>query len=156
MNWRPHAVIGGTLALAALYFLGTRDIVELVVVTFFGAMAALVPDIDHHASKGKEILDLAFVSVAFFLVYFSNCGSEICIPSLDAVSKMALIFFAFLGVYFLFFRFFKPAHRGITHTLAACLGFGILAYLFTGYTLGIAGFVGYLSHLAADQHIKLI
>ncbi|MBD3210386.1 hypothetical protein GF318_03320 [Candidatus Micrarchaeota archaeon] len=156
MNWRPHAVIGGTLALAVLYFLGTGDVIELIVIAFFGAMAALVPDIDHHASKGKEILDLAFISVAFFLVYFSNCGSGICIPNIDAVSRMALIFFAFLGVYFLFFRFFKPAHRGVTHTLAACAAFGILAFLFTGEKLGVAGFLGYFSHLAADQHIKLI
>jgi membrane-bound metal-dependent hydrolase YbcI (DUF457 family) len=156
MNWRSHALIGGLLTLVVLYLLGTRDILELVVIAFFGAMSALVPDLDHQASKGKEILDLAFVSVAFFMVYFSRCGSSICLPSIDAIGQMAMIFFAFLGVYFLFFRFFKPHHRGITHTLAACLAFGILAYLFTGWTLGIAGFVGYLSHLAADRHIKLI
>lgn len=149
-------MIGGLLALAVLYFLGTHGIVELAVVAFFGAMAALVPDLDHDTSKGKKILDIAFISVAFFLVYFSNCGSSVCLPSISAIGQMALIFFAFLGLYFLFFRFFKPAHRGVTHTLAACLAFGILAYLFTGWTLGIAGFTGYLSHLAADRHIKLI
>lgn len=144
------------MALSVLYFLGTRDIVELAVVGFFGAMAALVPDLDHHSSKGKEILDLAFISVAFFMVFFSNCGSSICLPDLEAISHMALIFFAFLGVYFLFFRFFKPAHRGITHTLAAAMAFGLLAYLFIGPMLGITGFVGYLSHLAADRHIRFI
>jgi len=156
MDWRSHATIGGLLALSALYFLGTRDIIELAVVGFFGAMAALVPDLDHHSSKGKEILDLAFISVAFFMVYFSNCRSSICMPDLDALSHMALIFFAFLGVYFLFFRFFKPSHRGITHTLASALAFGLLCYLFTGWTLGIAGVIGYISHLAADRHIRLI
>jgi membrane-bound metal-dependent hydrolase YbcI (DUF457 family) len=156
MNWRAHATIGAVLALAVLYFLGTRDIVELAVIAFFGAMAALVPDLDHHASKGKEILDLAFISVAFFMVYFSNCRNGFCLPDMEAISSMALIFFAFLGVYFLFFRFFKPHHRGITHTLVACLAFGLLAYLFTGFGLGVAGFVGYLSHLAADRQIRLI
>jgi membrane-bound metal-dependent hydrolase YbcI (DUF457 family) len=156
MNWRPHAVIGGVLAFAVLFMLGTRGILELAVITFFGAMAALVPDIDHHSSKGKEILDLAFISVAFFMVYFSKCGSSLCLPSIEAITQTTVIFFAFLGAYFLFFRFFKPSHRGITHTLAACLAFGILAYLFTGMTLGIAGFIGYLSHLAADNHIRLI
>jgi membrane-bound metal-dependent hydrolase YbcI (DUF457 family) len=156
MNWRSHAVIGGILAFAVLYFLGTRDMVELGVVAFFGAMAALVPDLDHDMSKGKKILDLAFISVAFFLVYFSNCGSSICLPSISAIGQMALVFFAFLGLYFLFFRFFKPAHRGITHTLVACFAFGILVYLFTDWNLGIAGFAGYFSHLAADRHIRLV
>lgn len=149
-------MIGGVLALAVLYSLGTQNWIELAVVAFFGAMAALVPDLDHHSSKGKEILDIAFISVAFFMVFFSNCSSSICLPDLDGIGQMALIFFAFLGVYFLFFRFFKPHHRGITHTLAAAMAFGLLAYLFTGPMLGLAGFVGYLSHLAADRQIRLI
>jgi len=156
MDWKSHAAIGLISALVIAYALGVRDIILLSAMACFGAIAALVPDLDHDASKGKAILDLVFISFAFFLVYFAGCEGQICRPSLETLSGMALIFFAFLGVYFLFFRFFKPAHRGITHTLFAAAAFGVLTYLFTGEMLAIAGTAGYLSHLVADNHIRAI
>jgi len=148
----------GALAglLSGFLIIGTGDLILLAVTTSFGAISALIPDLDTDASKGKQILDFVFISFAFYLVYFSGCKGELCMPDITAVSAMALIFFAFLGVYFIFFKFFKPSHRGVTHTLAACLGFGILTYLFAGQHLALAGTVGYFSHLVADRQITLI
>jgi membrane-bound metal-dependent hydrolase YbcI (DUF457 family) len=119
-------------------------------------LAALVPDLDLDGTKGRSILDIVFAAFALYMVYFSGCGGRICIPAISALPSMAIMFFAFVGAYFVLFRFFKPRHRGITHTLVACLVFGALVYLFTGLQLAIAGGIGYLSHLVADQQIKII
>ncbi|MBU0590976.1 metal-dependent hydrolase [Candidatus Micrarchaeota archaeon] len=156
MNWKSHALIGAILAFVLFYLLGSRDMLELIIIIFFGAISALVPDLDHDTSKGKKILDLVFISIVFFVLYFSQCGKSFCIPSLGAIGQLIIFFFAFLGVYFLFFRFFKPKHRGITHTLVSCFVFSVLIYLIAGWIMALASLTGYLSHLLADQHIKVI
>ena len=129
---------------------------ELALVTVFAGLSALVPDLDHDASKGRQWLDLAFIGFAFMTVYGSGCGTSICLPNLDKLGAMLITFFAMAGVYFLFFRFCKPKHRGITHTLTATAVFAVLLYFIVGRTLALAGLVGYFSHLVADQHIKAI
>ena len=157
MDWKSHALIGALCAVVVAYALiGTTDLILFAVMAAFGMISALVPDLDHDSSKGKAILDIVFVSFAFFMVYFSGCSHIVCIPDVMNLSYMALLFFAFLGVYFLFFRFLKPHHRGITHTLVACFAFGVLTYLFVGMNLALAGVMGYLSHLVADRQIVLI
>lgn len=155
MDWRSHAVIGLILGFVASLLLGS-DVVAILMITAFSGLSALVPDLDHDASKGRQWLDLAFVAFAGMTVYGSGCGTEICIPGVGALGEMLVTFLAMAGVYFLFFRFLKPRHRGITHTLLACFAFGVLVYFMAGKALAIAGIVGYFSHLAADQHVKLI
>jgi membrane-bound metal-dependent hydrolase YbcI (DUF457 family) len=158
MDWRSHALIGGVFALAGGYLLGVQGMFELVFIAVFGGLCALAPDLDHDTSKGRKWLDIAAVGFSLMIVYRSGCGgmSGFCIPGLDELRGMAMAFFALCGIYFLFFRFFKPKHRGITHTLAACFVFGVLVYVFTGFQLAIIGLVAYFSHLLADQHIKTI
>jgi len=157
MDWKAHSMIGALCAIVVAFaLLGTSDMVLFIVMAAFGAIAALVPDLDHDASKGKAVLDIVFVAFIFFMVYFGGCGNKVCVPAMQTLSYMALVFFAFLGVYFIFFRFFKPHHRGITHTLVACFAFGVLVYLFVGMQLALAGVIGYLSHLVADRQIVLI
>jgi len=158
MDWRSHALIGGVFALASGYVLGVQGIFELIFITIFGALCALVPDLDHDSSKGRQWLDIAAVGFSLMMVYRSGCGDALgfCIPGLDEIRGMAIAFLALCGIYFLFFRFFKPKHRGITHTLVACLVFGVLIYVFTGFQLAMIGLVAYFSHLFADQHIKAV
>jgi len=155
MDWRSHAFIGAVLGLAVFLILG-QDIFALMMLTAFSALSALVPDLDHDSSKGRQWLDVAFVGFAFMTVYGSACGTGICLPALNGFGAMIVTFLAMAGVYFLFFRFLKPRHRGITHTLMACFAFGVILYFMTGRMLALAGVVGYASHLIADQHIKLI
>lgn len=156
MDWRSHALIGAVSAPVVLFILGTHGIVELAVVAVMGALAALVPDLDHQASKGRQILDGTVMVAAFLVVYLSGCGSAVCIPTLQAIQTMVLTALALIGAYFVLFTLFKPAHRGITHTLVACLAFGALGYFLFGFNLAIAGLVGYASHLVADNEIKVI
>lgn len=155
MDWRSHIFIGAILGLAVFLILG-QDIVSLIMLTSFSALGALVPDLDHDSAKGRQWLDIAFIGFAFLTVYGSACGTGLCLPAISATGTMVVTFLAMAGVYFLFFRFLKPKHRGITHTLAACFLFAILLYFMAGRMLALAGFVGYASHLLADQHIKMI
>lgn len=154
MDWRSHALIGAVAAPALLAVFGTHGIFELAGAAVIGALGALVPDLDHQASKGRQVLDAAAVAAAFMVIYMSGCGSVPCIPSLQSLQDMAILSLAMLGAYFVFFTLFRPAHRGITHSLVACLVFGVLGYFLFGLKFGIAGFAGYLSHLVADQEIK--
>ncbi|MEW6748758.1 MAG: metal-dependent hydrolase [Candidatus Micrarchaeota archaeon] len=156
MDWKSHAFFGAVFALAAGFLLGTDGLFQLIFIAVFGALCALVPDLDHDASKGRQWLDVSAVALSGLLVFRSGCGEWLCVPGLDELRGMVLAFLALCGVYFLFFRFFKPKHRGITHTLVACLGFGVLVYVFDGLTLGLIGMSAYFSHLFADQHIKVI
>ncbi|MDD5340448.1 MAG: metal-dependent hydrolase [Candidatus ainarchaeum sp.] len=156
MDWRSHALIGAVSAPVLLFILGTHGLVELAAVAVMGAFAALVPDLDHQASKGRQVLDTCAIAAAFLVVYMSGCGTSICIPTLSAMQSMAVLSLAMLGAYFVFFTLFKPAHRGITHSLAACVAFATLAYFMFGTALAIAGLIGYASHLLADKEIKAI
>jgi len=156
MNWRSHAAIGILFAVVAMLIIGTRDIATLIIFGIIGGLSALVPDLDHDASKGRQLLDYGFIGFAFLSAYMSKCGSDVCLPSIEQLSGIATVFFAFVGVYFVFFKFFKPDHRGITHTILAAAVFGLLMYLFAGLHIAVAGFAGYFSHLAADNHIRII
>lgn len=156
MDWKSHAVIGAAASLAAAYLLGVQDMLGLAFFTVFGGLAALVPDLDHDASKGRQILDMVAIGFAGSTAYMSGCGKSICIPEMQRIGGMVVALLAMVGIYFLFFKFFKPKHRGITHTLVATVVFGVLLYFLTGLTVAIVGIVGYASHLVADQHIKLI
>lgn len=156
MNWRSHVAVGIVFAIIAMLILGTRDIMTLLLFGVIGGLSALVPDLDHDASKGRQLLDMSFIGFAFLSAYMSKCGSDVCLPTIEQFSGIATVFFAVVGIYFVFFKFFKPSHRGITHTIIAAAVFGVLMYLFAGLNIGIVGFVGYASHLVADQHIKLI
>jgi membrane-bound metal-dependent hydrolase YbcI (DUF457 family) len=69
---------------------------------------------------------------------------------------MAFMCLAILGAYFVLFTIFKPRHRGITHTLVAGGVFSVLIFLLAGTLAGIVAGVGYLSHLVADSHVKMI
>ncbi|MBU0532129.1 metal-dependent hydrolase [Candidatus Micrarchaeota archaeon] len=156
MNWRSHVLIGIIFAIIAVLILGTRDTITIILFGAIGGLAALVPDLDHDTSKGRQLLDMGFIGFSFLSAYGSKCGSVVCLPNLEQVSGIATIFFALVGVYFVFFKFFKPNHRGITHTILATIVFGVLMYFFAGLGIAVAGIAGYFSHMVADQHIKLI
>ena len=146
MDWRSHAIIGALFAAIVFYLLNAGS-VSIILLAIFAGFSALLPDIDHDSSKIRKITDSAFILFSFVYSFFS------C-PSCDILSllKSALIL---IGLYFLIISLFKPKHRGITHSLLFVLIYALVLYLFFGINLAIAGFIGYLSHLVADNHIKL-
>ncbi|MEW6035906.1 MAG: metal-dependent hydrolase [Candidatus Micrarchaeota archaeon] len=155
MDWRSHIFIGAMLGAAAFFLLG-EGVVSVAIGAAFAGLSALVPDLDHDSSKGRKWLDLGFAAFAFMMAYGSACGAMICLPGPGGLAAMAVAFLAMVGAYFILFRFFKPRHRGITHTLVACFVFGVLVYAIAGKELAIAGLAGYFSHLVADGHVKLV
>ena len=156
MRWRAHVLIGAFLSFAVLYILGTREPASLALLSAFGALSALVPDLDHDSSKGRKVLDMAVLLFALLAVYLWECGGQACVPSPAKALPSLMLFLAIVGGYFVLFRIFKPRHRGITHTLLANAAFGLALWVVFGDSIAIAGTVGYFSHLLADQHVKLV
>jgi membrane-bound metal-dependent hydrolase YbcI (DUF457 family) len=155
MDWKAHTVIGAIFALASAHILEVRDFPELVFLAFFGALCALLPDLDHESSKGRKILDSAMLLIALIIGWLFACGGSVCVPAVESLYSIGTVFFIILGAYFFIFRVFKPRHRGITHTLVSCFAFGVLVYFAAGFVPALAGFSGYLSHLVADRQIKI-
>jgi membrane-bound metal-dependent hydrolase YbcI (DUF457 family) len=157
MRWRSHALIGAILAVFVFWVLGTRDILSLAAFAVFASLSGLVPDLDHDSSKGKKILDTAFILLAVSIAIASGCGGSVCIPSsFGGLGSMIALSLVMMGAYFMAFKLFKPRHRGITHTLTAGFVFGIIVYLLAGSALALAGSIGYFSHLIADGIVKTI
>ncbi len=160
MDWRGHLTIGfvfGLLVAIILVFsFGILDLFQSIVLVAFATICSLIPDLDHDVSKGRALLDYGFVFFAFLTTYLSSCGGSVCIPSIPSLPNLILPSLALIGVYFLIFRFLKPRHRGITHTLVACLVFSVFIYVVLGFEFALFGLAGYFSHLVADAHIRLI
>lgn len=156
MDYRAHFAIGFILTLVIVYFFIGHDLLTVLPLSIFGGISALVPDLDHESSKGKKILDIVFISAAVFLLYRSKCSNAFCFPSFNMLSEIIVATLALIGAYFLFFRFFKPRHRGITHTIFACILYSITIYLVLGLFFAICAFIGYISHLLADNQIQFM
>ncbi|MEK6982386.1 MAG: metal-dependent hydrolase [Candidatus Micrarchaeota archaeon] len=149
MNWKSHVIIGCLLTLAIFLFLfNIRDYATLIVLTIFGGLSALLPDLDHDLSKGRKILNVFVIlgSILFF-VFFSNSYS---------LQNSLTYPLAVVGIYFILFAFFKPRHRGVTHSIVFAVSYGIILFFLAGIDFAVAGFIGYFSHLLADGMIKII
>ena len=150
MNWKSHILFGMLLSMIVFYIIGI-DFYELIVYGVFAGIFALVPDLDHELSKGKKILDIVFSLVILAILYWLECKG-ICIPSPNIFVNWLMV----LGIYFLVFRFFKPKHRGMTHSIVFAVILASGLFFLVGYKMALAGFIGYCSHLIGDKEIKLI
>ncbi len=151
MNWTVHAGVAFILGLACFCLLGA-DQYEILVLALFCGASALLPDLDHVGSKARELLDKLIIFIAVIFTYLFRCSDVSCVLGGD----FALRVFAFAGAYFVIFTFFRPEHRGITHSLLLALFFSLLVYFILGPKFALAGAIGYLSHLLLDREIKLI
>jgi membrane-bound metal-dependent hydrolase YbcI (DUF457 family) len=154
MDWQYHVLIGIALAGAIAYLLGHTAVAELVPLMLFAGLSSLIPDLDHDESKGRKLLNGAVVAFAFTGVWLAGCGGSACVPSLSWAPAGLVFALAIIGAYFVAFMFFKPQHRGITHSIAACAVFGAAVWLGLGTMPALAGVAGYASHLVADREIK--
>lgn len=152
MNWPAHLVFGFILV-TLIFYIMNFSFLDIFLFSLFGSICALIPDIDQDGSKFRQILDFLFILLAILIGYFISC-QDFCSISIEIITKSFFISLTLLGLYFIFFKFFKPKHRGITHTLFSCIIFSFTLFAIFGFNVAMAGFIGYLSHLIADNHLK--
>lgn len=142
MDWKAHLLFAAILSILTFFFLfHVTDAFFLFQLIAVSSLSALIPDLDHEMSMGRKLADMAAIALAGVFAYLANS---------------LLLFFAILGAYFLLFWLLKPSHRGITHSLIACIAFTVIVFFLSNFTLALAAFIGYFSHLLADREIKLI
>lgn len=154
MNWRPHFTIGA-LAGAVMALVLQQEMFVIFLAGIIGGLSALAPDIDHDSSKIRKAAD---ITVPIFGVFFSLSSS--CYADAECIfinwREIIISALAITGLYTIVITYLKPRHRGATHTLAFALLFFMLLYTVANFNFALFGFAGYVSHLLADQHIKLI
>ncbi|MBD3397698.1 hypothetical protein GF412_01040 [Candidatus Micrarchaeota archaeon] len=154
MNWPEHMFIGALFGLVLALFL-QLPLIEGGLVAAMAAVSALAPDIDHDSSKIRKISNITVPIAAFGFSFASNC-TESVMCTLEDLRYVIILGLAITGLYMIIITFFKPRHRGITHTVFAALIFAVFIYVFSDLNFALAGFAGYSSHLLADKHIRLL
>lgn len=145
MNYPAHFFIGMvTGVIIGLYF--KLSFLSLIIWSFVGGLAALLPDIDHPQSKGTQILNIVVMAISFFLAY--NCFNDWLYIILGGL-------FIYM-MYKLFYIIFKPRHRGITHSLAAVGVVTFISYIIFKWPYMLFIPIGYLTHLVSDGVLKLL
>ena len=154
MNWPEHALIGGLVGVILALFLGL-PIIEAALVIAMASISALAPDIDHDSSKIRKIANITVPIAAMGFAFVATCA-EGAMCTLEDMRSVIILGLAITGLYMIVITFFKPKHRGITHTIFAAFIFAIFIYIFSDLNFALAGFAGYSSHLVADKHIRMI
>jgi len=154
MNWRPHFIIGAFSA-AVLALILQNDIFVIFLAAVIGGISALAPDIDHDSSKIRKTADLTVPVFGIFFALSSTCyaDADCIITNFRTIIISAL---AITGLYTIIITYLKPRHRGIVHTLLFAGIFFFLLFLISSLQFALFGFVGYVSHLVADKHVRLI
>ena len=154
MNWPEHMFIGALFGLILALFL-QLPILEGGLVAGMAAVSALAPDIDHDSSKIRKIANVTVPIAAVGFAFVSTCA-EGAMCTLEDMRSVIILGLAITGLYMIVITFFKPKHRGITHTIFSALIFALFIYIFSDLNFALAGFAGYTSHLLADKHIRMI
>ena len=153
MNWPEHMFIGALFGII-LALLLQIPIFDSAILVAFASVSALAPDIDHDSSKIRRISNITVPIAAFGFSFASTC-TESVMCTLEDLRSVVILGLAITGLYMIIITFFKPRHRGITHTIFAALIFAVFIYIFSDLNFALAGFAGYSSHLLADKHIRL-
>jgi len=154
MNWPEHILIGALFGVI-LALLLDLPIIESALIIVMASISALVPDIDHDSSKIRKIANVSVPIAAVGFAFVSTC-TEGAMCTLEDMRSVIILGLAITGLYMIVITFFKPKHRGITHTIFSALIFALFIYIFSDLNFALAGFAGYSSHLIADKHIRII
>ncbi|VVB66616.1 LexA-binding, inner membrane-associated putative hydrolase [Candidatus Gugararchaeum adminiculabundum] len=165
MNYPGHlltAFLASILLLAAmnLIFYIPFSLIDSVALILVCLGSTMLPDLDHPESKGTQLTQ-RFLPPLIMLFAFGTKFAGYRFSENTIIPKLqdALIFgFAGIGFFFVITNYFRPSHRGITHSLLVNTGYGALIWVVTGYDVNVTIFAagGYLTHLLTDQCIKLV
>jgi inner membrane protein len=154
MNWRPHLIIGAFAgAIAALILQSSIFVIFLA--SLVGGLSALAPDIDHDSSKIRKAADITVPVFGVFFSLSSTCYADVACMITDW-KTIIISALAITGLYTIVITYLKPKHRGITHTILFALVYFGLLYTISNFSFALFGLAGYVSHLVADWHIKLV
>ncbi len=153
MNYPGHLLVGIIFGAVFALAIGAEPFLFGSIV-FVAAFSALVPDIDHDSSKMRQWADLGVPICAFLFSYSAICDGVMC--GAENWHPILVNTLAITGLYMIVITYMKPRHRGITHTLAAAGAYGVAIWFFSDWMFGVAGLLGYLSHLFADRMAKLV
>ncbi|MEM4360144.1 MAG: metal-dependent hydrolase [Candidatus Bilamarchaeaceae archaeon] len=153
MNWSAHFFIGAALGSIFSALLGFSPFM-IILISLVAGVSALAPDIDHDSSKIRRIADLTVPLFALLFSVSSRCAYLSC--SLDAWQTILTSALALVGGYTIVLTYLKPKHRGIIHSLAFAVIYGLLLLTISDFTFALFGFLGYFSHLVADGIFKLL
>ncbi len=146
-------MIGGFFGLLLSLYLSV-SVFDALLLIAMASVSALVPDIDHDSSKIRKIANITVPITALGFSFVATCTGIVC--TLNDLRSTIILGLAITGLYMIVITFFKPKHRGITHTIFSALIFSLFIYIFSDLNFALAGFAGYSSHLVADKHIKMI
>lgn len=169
-NFETHLLLGvasGTVFASAGLYTNQIQPVEGVAVVALATISGCLPDIDKTGSKPSQFLThfLSFVMPIVLLLHFKpRIGPELWANIIFYIFFCAISYFLICP---LIARMTK--HRGVMHTIPFGVLCGELTYLFftSDYQLlktaskkmplflGTAVFVGYFTHLAADEFYSL-
>lgn len=153
MNWAGHVLLGIVFGAAFALLIGA-DAFLFGSIVFVAAFSALVPDIDHDSSKIRGYADFGVPICAFLFSYTASCNGVAC--EVENWHPILVSTLAITGLYMIVMTYMKPRHRGITHTLLLAAGYGMAIWFFSNLEFGVAGLLGYVSHLVADRQMKVI
>ncbi len=156
MDWKAHLLSALVIALLLSTLVLKLSMLECIQFSLFAGMAALIPDLDHDMGKARQILNRLIPLLVLFVVAMYVCSdSLICFFDFAHFKSIGILSLALIGLYFVLFTYLKPKHRGITHSLVACLALSLLIFFILNEKFAFAGFVGYASHLLLDKELKL-
>ncbi len=146
MNYKQHFIIG-FLAGLCLSYVSNFSLFYILFWSLLTGLSALIPDLDHHNSKGTQFLQMGVILFALLLSW--QLFSDI----LQIIGSTVIIYLVFIFIY----KILKPRHRGITHTILATLLVLIISMFVFSFTLPQVLFIplGYFSHLIADGVLKI-
>ncbi|MCD6402702.1 MAG: metal-dependent hydrolase [Candidatus Aenigmarchaeota archaeon] len=153
-NWKYHITFSLVLFVLEIKALETFDIFfslsQLFILLLFVSFLSVLPDVDTSSSRIRNLL--AVFSVSLTVSIFLLIGME------------RLEYYGFVGIVYLFVRFFPTRHRGITHTLyfgaLLCSILSLILWWFGFFKLNetllvfLILFSSHLSHLVLDKQFK--
>lgn len=147
MNWKQHLRVGVlstssiSIVMAVLFGWFSYDVITLLELAVVIIFSGLVPDLDHESGKLHQwIIGLGLLmAVAGFALEWLGLINSL---TFFGVALAASIFF--IGEF--------SKHRGLWHSIPACIVYGVAVGLATmNAQIGMIAFVGCYSHLLADS-----
>lgn len=149
MNYKAHMLFGFLLGAAVSHFLLRLPLPQSAAFALISSVCALLPDLDLRKSKASQFLLFAALFAISAAAYFIASAFSGGLPQFIA------LLFGLLLLYLLLDWLIRPRHRGIMHSIAFAALSSLAAYALFGQFFALAFTVGFISHLALDNSLKI-